>query len=90
MPHRGGGKGQQVVQRQLSLAKWAAKCVPENIAVSGALGSVEGAKGHCPGKPQPWAASQNCVVTNLGVAEERPYGSLSLEWENGQRKSFFQ
>lgn len=43
------------------------------------------AKGHCPHKTQPWAASQNCMVPNLGAVEERPHGSLSLEWENGQR-----
>lgn len=75
--HTGGGeKGPQAVQSQLSLAKCAEKYVSENTGVSGALGSLEGGKGHCPGEPQPWDASQSCMGTGLGALEERPPGSL--------------
>lgn len=35
---------------------------------------------------EPWAVSQSGMVTNW---EERPHGSLSLEWKSGQRKEVF-
>lgn len=75
--HRGGWeKGPQAVLSQLPLAKWAEKYVSENTGMSGALGSLEGGEGHCPGEPQPWAASQSCMGTGLGALEERAPESL--------------